>query len=146
MLYLLVIGFESVIVKYICKCKVSKYLNVAEILAFISLVFLKYDSFMVLSFCKKPILKVVNSLYYFDLEAIKEFIIDKHYIFHGNNRFPSLFTRLFFLYIYEAIYLILIPYFLQKVWSLTEINSFLLSTCNAFIKQLDLTLTFGSQT
>lgn len=87
----------------------------AESLIFVNLIFLIYDFFIVFIFCKEFISKIVNGLHCFDLEAIKEFVIDKYYIFHGDNSFPSLFIRLIYLYIYKAVYLIPILYFLQKV-------------------------------
>lgn len=132
--YFLVIKNWPLFVKYIYKCKTSKYLNVVEVLVFVDLDFLGYDFLLVFTFYKEPILKLVDSFYCFSLEVIRKFAVNKHYIFHDKNSFLSLFDNTIFLYIYRVAYFIAILCFLQKMWNLTKMNFVLLSTYNTFIK------------
>ncbi len=100
-----IIGFWSLFIRYIYKYKASKYLNIAKVLAYISLSSFRYNLFVISAFYKESILKVIDSLYCFNLEIIGEFTVNKHYIFHNNNDFLSLFGKtVFFIHIWGPVF------------------------------------------
>lgn len=118
----------------------------AKVLAYISLGFLRYHLPVVFASCKGSILKVIGGFYCFSLEIIRESTVNEHCVFHIIMVFYFCSARPFSLYMYGAAYLIVILCFLQKLRSLTKMNSLPPSTHNIFIKQPDLASTFGSQT
>ena len=61
------------------------------------------------------------------------------------NFYYLLYIGSFFLYIYRAIYLKIIHFFLWKVLNLIDINSLPLLVQKSYIKQFDSFLTFESQ-
>lgn len=118
----------------------------AKVLAYISLGFFRYHLPVVFASCKESISKVIGGFYCFSPEIIGESTVNEHCVFHIIMVFYCCSARPFFLYMYGTAYLIAIPYFLQKLRSLTKMNSLPPSAHNVFIKQPDLASTFSSQT
>lgn len=118
----------------------------AKLLAFVSLSFFRYQYFMSFAFCREYIFKIVSSFHCFNLEIIRQPIVNKYYIFYYDNSFLSLFSQLvFFIYVWSCI-LDCNFILLAKLQSLMEINFPLLSIHHTFINQFDLALSFSSQT
>lgn len=68
----------------------------AKILACVSLSFFRYDLSIVSISYRDPISKVVCGLHCFSSEIIGKFVVNEHYVFHGDKDSLSLLGKIVF--------------------------------------------------
>ena len=77
----------------------------AKILAYVRSGFLRYNLPVVFTSCREPISKVVGGLHCFSPEIIGKSVVNKHYVFYGNNGSPSLLNKtVFFVHIWGHVF------------------------------------------